>query len=100
MKLVLVSHKKVKSVEYCNEDLPELLEDFPPGLVRFLLEIYQESNILCDTFHGGNNNAENSFIAAGGQGMVCRCECVDCGVEPSLTAQKGLWKHHEKPLNF
>ena len=100
MKLVLVSHKKVKSAEFCNEDLPELLEDFPPGLVRFLFEIYQESNILCDTFYGGNNNAENSFIAAGGQGMVCKCECADCGVEPSLTAQKGLWKHHEKPTNF
>ena len=71
-------------------ELPELREDFPPGLISFLFEIYQESNLLCDTFFDGNNAAENSFIAAGGQGMVCKCECVDCGIEPSLTAQKGL----------
>ena len=94
--------QKVESVEFCSEDLPKLLEDFPPGLVRFLFEIYQESNVLCDTFFRGNNATENSFIAAGGQGMVCKCECADCGVEPSLTAQKGIGlpKHHRKPTNF
>ena len=80
----------MQSVEFCNEELQELREDYPPGLISFLFEIYQESNLLCDTFFGGNTAAENSFIAAGGQGMVCKCECADCGIEPSLTAQKGL----------
>ena len=82
--------KEVPSVEFCNVESPELWEDFPPGLISFLFEIYKESNSLCDTFFGGNSAAENSFIAAGGQGMVCKCECADCGIEPFITAQKGL----------
>ena len=93
---VLYTRKQVQSIEFCklhHTEFPELLEDFPPGLMRFLFDIYQESNALCHTFYGENNLAKNSFIAAGGQGMVCKCECGDCGVEPSVTAQKGLLPH-------
>ena len=93
---VLYTRKQVQSIEFCklhHTEFPELLEDFPPGLMRFLFDIYQESNALCHTFYGENNLANNSFIAAGGQGMVCKCECGDCGVEPSVTAQKGLLPH-------
>ena len=89
--MLLVFSKKAQILplwaDFCKKELKE------PDLKRCLFEIYKESNALCDTFFGDNHAAKNSYIANDGQAMICKCECADCGAEPSLTALKGLSKH-------
>ena len=64
------------------------------------LKLKKESNELCEIyyeeFHGIKDFSlvNNTYIAAGGQGMVFKCECFQEGIEPSITAQKGKnWSH-------
>ena len=55
----------------------------------------KESNELCEIFyeefHGIQDFSlvNNTYIAAGGQGMVFKCECFQEGIHPNITAQKG-----------
>ena len=105
-----ISHEELLKVRenYCqsvkssggNEDLCQTADnDLPdwitPGILLVLLSIVRESNELCEIyyeeFHGIKDFSlvKNTFIAAGGQGMVFKCECFQEGIHPSVTAQKG-----------
>ena len=59
------------------------------------LKMRKESNELCEIyyeeFHGIKDFSlvNNTYIAAGGQGMVFKCECFQEGIYPNVTAQKG-----------
>ena len=87
-----------KNSEFCSPvktDLPEIPDWLPPGFLLLILSIVRESDELCDIyyeeFHGITDFSlvNNSYIAAGGQGMVFKCECAKEGIEPAVTAQKG-----------
>ena len=87
-----------KNSDFCspsNADLPEIPDWLPPGFLLLILSIVRESDELCDIyyeeFHGITDLSlvNNSYIAAGGQGMVFKCECAKEGIEPAVTAQKG-----------
>ena len=105
-----ISHEELLKIRenYCesvkssdgNEDLCQTADnDLPdgitPGLLLFFLAIVRESNELCEIyyeeFHGIKDFSlvNNTYIAAGGQGMVFKCECFQEGIHPSITAQKG-----------
>ena len=59
------------------------------------LKTSKESNELCEIyyeeFHGIKDFSlvNNTYIAAGGQGMVFKCECFQEGIHPNVTAQNG-----------
>jgi len=59
-----------------------------------LCEIYYEE------FHGITDFSlvNNSYIAAGGQGMVFKCECAKEGIEPAVTAQKVYYTVSDKNI--
>ena len=82
--------------DFCKKELKKT------DLDLCLFEIYKESIVLCGTFFGENHAAKNPIFSTGGHGMVSKCECADCGAEPSLTALKGLSKHKglPKPRTF
>ena len=87
-----------KNSEFCSPvkaELPDIPDWLPPGFLLLILSIVRESDELCDIyyeeFHGITDLSlvNNTYIAAGGQGMVFKCECGKEGIEPAVTAQKG-----------
>ena len=86
------SGKNANLCQTAKDDLPDWIT---PGLLLFFLSIVRESNELCEIyyeeFHGIKDFSlvNNTYIAAGGQGMVFKCECFQEGIHPSITAQKG-----------
>ena len=105
-----ISHEELLNIRenYCqsvksrskNADLCQTAEDdlpdwITPGILLYLLSIVREANELCEIyyeeFHGIKDFSlvNNTYIAAGGQGMVFKCECFQEGIQPSITAQKG-----------
>ena len=86
------SGKNANLCQTAKDDLPDWIT---PGLLLFFLSIVRESNELCEIyyeeFHGIKDFSlvNNTYIAAGGQGMVFKCECFQEGIYPSITAQKG-----------
>ena len=86
---------RTKNADLCQKAEDNLPDWITPGILLYLLAIVREANELCEIyyeeFHGIKDFSlvNNTYIAAGGQGMVFKCECFQEGIQPSITAQKG-----------
>lgn len=96
-----------KLLEFCQKDdpdIPELPDYYPPEFILLVLRVVNQSNELCDRYYQEFHNVtdlsliSNTYIAAGGQGMVFKCECSQENIDPAITAQKVYYWTYDKNL--
>ena len=96
-----------KSFEFCKRadpDVPDLPGFYPPEFIIFVIKVVRQSNELCDRYYQEFHNVtdlslvSNSYVAAGGQGMVFKCECSQDNIDPAVTAQKVYYWTFDKNL--
>ena len=95
-----------KFFEFCRNDpdIPDLPDFYPPEFIIFVIKVVRQSNELCDRYYQEFHNVSdlslvsNSYVAAGGQGMVFKCECSQDNIDPAVTAQKVYYWTFDKNM--